>query len=244
MSRLLPVAVALSALLAACAAPEPASDPAAQSPDERATVRVLSGAAVYRGSATPERERLIADTLYAALQALDEDRLLTPVDDNAHGRFRRVLAMDPDNELALQGLQDIVLRYVELAEEATYQGLFDEAEVYLQRASFVDENHTAIAQARAAIERERNSGDLFFDLEASAVVNRRDTVVNRLTDIARQARQHEAFFLITAPNDNHARWIYSVMREAVPGYRLRGNIEMASRYSIRLRMPEDEGSRS
>jgi len=32
----------------------------------------------------------------------------------------------------------------------------------------------------------------------------------------------------------------SVMREAVAGYRLRGNIELSSRLGIRLRMPNEE----
>ena len=61
-----------------------------------------------------------------------------------------------------------------------------------------------------------------------------------LIDIANQAREHEAFFLITAPNDELARWMFSVMRKAVSGYRLRGNIELASRAGIRLRMPVTE----
>ena len=64
--------------------------------------------------------------------------------------------------------------------------------------------------------------------------------MQRLSDIARQAKQHEAFFLITSPNDDLARWMVSVMREAVDGYRLRGNIELGSSASIRLKMPESE----
>ncbi|MFN3163315.1 MAG: hypothetical protein ACE37N_07505 [Pseudohongiellaceae bacterium] len=54
-------------------------------------VRVLSEARVIRGNPEPERRRLIADLLYEGLQALDDDRLLTPADDSAHARFRRVL---------------------------------------------------------------------------------------------------------------------------------------------------------
>jgi hypothetical protein len=33
--------------------------------------------------------------------------------------------------------------------------------------------------------------------------------------------------------------MFSIMRDAVAGYRLRGNIELASRTSIRLRLPSD-----
>lgn len=229
-------------LLAACATPEPTPEPTPKTPANvspgQASLRVLSEAQVYRGQRIPEQERMIADLLYEGLQALDEDRLLTPVDDNAHGRFQRVLAYDPDNQLALEGLDDIVLRYVEMAEEAAYQGLFEEAEVYLQRARFVDAEHEAIASVEAALVRERDSGDLFYDLEAGAIANQRETAVEQLAKIARKAREHEAFFLITAPNDAHARWMFSVMREAVPGFRLRGNIELASRYSVRLRLPD------
>ncbi|MEX2468702.1 MAG: hypothetical protein WD396_03010, partial [Pseudohongiellaceae bacterium] len=97
-------------LLTACATPETEPEAPASRADDRATVRVLSEAEVYRGQRVPELERTIADLLYEGLQALDEDRLLTPVDDNAHARFQRVLAYEPDNQLALEGLEDIVLR--------------------------------------------------------------------------------------------------------------------------------------
>ena len=238
MCRFQSLFLAMPLLLAACATPESAPEPADAGASDRATVRVLSEAAVYRGQRMPEQERLIADLLYEGLQALDEDRLLTPVDDNAHARFQRVLAYDADNRLALEGLERIVLRYVELAEKAAYQGLFDQAELYLQRARFVDADHEGLARAEAALEREKESGDLFFDLEAGAVANQRETAVEQLAEIAHKAREHDAFFLITAPNDAHARWMFSVMRDAVPGFRLRGNIELASRYSVRLRLPE------
>ncbi len=202
-------------------------------------MRELPGGAIADDPATLERQRLIADILFEGLQALDADKLLTPVDDNAHARFQRVLAYEPDNEIALQGLQDIVLRYVELAGEAGKQGLFDQAESLLDRARFVDEEHPSIAAALLELQAERNSGDLFFQFDDLAVARRTESFQAELADIARQAKEHEAFFLITAPNDDLARWMYSVMREAVDGYRLRGNIELAAGTSIRLRMPQE-----
>ena len=64
-------------------------------------------------------------------------------------------------------------------------------------------------------------------------------MVSQLGHIAEQARDRQAFFLITAPNDNVARWMYLQMRNAVEGYRLRGNIELANQASIRLRLSRD-----
>ncbi|MGB0322195.1 MAG: hypothetical protein ACPGAF_07720, partial [Pseudohongiellaceae bacterium] len=125
--------------LVSCAT-EPAAGPDSEADDQILQIRPLPTA--QRSPALPDNEsRLIADLLFAGLQALDADRLLTPVDDSAHGRFQRVLAYDPDNEIALQGLQDIVLRYVELAEDASRQGQFEEAAGFLDRARFVDATH-------------------------------------------------------------------------------------------------------
>jgi len=231
----------IAGLLTACAS-DPVSPSGTDAGDsEYAQVRVLSGAKVYSRERVENPEQLIADLLFEGLQALDQDRLLTPVDDSAHARFQRVLAYDPDNELALEGLESIVLRYVDLADVAINQGLFDQAKLFLDRARFVDESHSAISAAEDRLAAERNSGDLFFDLDAGQIAARSEAMQDELAAIARQAREHEAFFLITAPNDEQARWMFSIMRDAVSGYRLRGNIELAARHSVRLRMPEEQG---
>lgn len=228
-------------LLGGCQTPAVESAPGeSRSANELLDIRGLSEAEVYSGSASADTSRMIPDILYAALQALSEDRLLTPVDDNAHGRFKRVLAMDPKNELALEGLQNIVVRYLQLVGESMNRGIFDEAETLLGRARFVDPSHPGIAAAVEALRLEMNSNDLFFKLDYPSYSARSELAQNELADIARQTREHEAFFLITAPNDDLARWMVSVMREAVSGYRLRGNIELSSRLGIRLRMPNDE----
>ncbi len=228
--------VALASLLLACQTPqpEPVDEPAA---DDALTIRVLSEARVVPRATAVDRQRLIADTLYEALQALDADRLLTPIDDNAHARFMRVLAYDSHNEIALQGLQDIVERYLALSREAMHRGLFEEAATMLDRARFVDADHIDIEDVSVALQEEMNSDDLFFELDNRAFSSRSEQAQAQLADIARTAKQHAAFFLIIAPDDDLARWMFAMMRDAVPGYRLRGNIELASRISIRLRMP-------
>lgn len=182
--------------------------------------------------------RLIADLLFSGLQALDEDRLLTPRFNNAYGFFREVLQLQPENEIALEGMRSIVERYLELALEAANRGNFANADRLLGRAEVIDGSHPGIAPARAALAAERNSGDLFFPLEERALRRRDDATRATLAGIAAQAREHGAFVLITAPDDELARWMYSTMRESVAGYRLRGNIEISGVTLIRLRMPE------
>ncbi|MEX0964490.1 MAG: hypothetical protein WDZ52_10685 [Pseudohongiellaceae bacterium] len=232
-------------LLIRCQAPAPSAsgETAASagnvSSGETIAVRVLSDAEVYSGSGSAGNRSAIPDILYEALQALNADRLLTPLDDNAHARFKRVLAMDPQNQIALEGLQDIVKRYLQLSRESMRRGQFEETEIMLDRARFVDASHPEIAAVADALQQERNSDDLFFVLDYPQYAARSETAQQELADIANQARKHEAFFLITAPNDALGRWMVSIMRETVSGYRLRGNIELSNRLGIRLRLPSD-----
>ena len=125
-------------------------------------IRALSEAELASGSASIYSDESIPDLLYEALQALSQDRLLTPVDNNAHARFKRVLARDPQNELALQGLQDIVKRYLQLSQGSMRRGLFDEAHSMLDKARFVDASHPQIAIVAEELRQEMNSKDLFY----------------------------------------------------------------------------------
>lgn len=212
------------------------SPPKVQTPDIRPATETM----VIIPSQPSQEERLVADTLFEGLQALDQDKLLTPVDDNAYSRFQRVLAIDPANKIALEGVEQILLRYVELSAEASRRGQFSDAESFLEKAAFVDKDHPALNEGRVLLEAELNSGDLIFELNNEDFLNRTESAVANLAEIAQKARENNAFFLITAPNDNLARWMYLQMRNAVPGFRLRGNIELANQISIRLRVSTEE----
>ena len=206
---------------------------------EALDIRPLSEQAIVFPTQQSEIERVIADVLFEGLQALEDDRLLTPLEDNAYSRFQRVLALDNENQIAKEGVEKILLRYVALSQQASRRGLFDNAEELLGRAKFIDEDHPALAQALSLLKEERESGDLIFNLDSNELLDRSEAMVSQLGHIAEQARDRQAFFLITAPNDNLARWMYLQMRNAVEGYRLRGNIELANQTSIRLRLSRD-----
>jgi hypothetical protein len=151
-----------------------------------------------------------------------------------------VLAIEPDNAAALKGIQDIVGKYLQLAQQASTQGLYDNAKSYLRRAEEVDRSHGGIAPAWAALEAAMTTSDVIHSLNARDLANRAESLTAQLASIAVQARESGAFFLITAPNDAQARWIYAQMQAAVEGHRLRGNIELGESPTIRLIMPSDD----
>jgi len=76
---------------------------------------VLKPASVVSNEKTTDEVLKLPDLLYAGLQALDADRLLSPENNNAFNYFSRALVMDSDNEIAREGIAAIVARYLALA---------------------------------------------------------------------------------------------------------------------------------
>ena len=223
-------------VLLSCQSAKP-SLPEQRDREELINIRMLSESEVIDNTVQSNENMSLPDLLYAGLQALDADRLLTPSDVSAHHFFSRALSKDPSSKIAQQGFRDIVKRYLQLAREAMRRGFFEEARQLISRAQIVDPEENEIALVKEELEAEITSGDFFYQLNNAAVSKHSATTKLLLEDIAKKARELDAFFLITAPNDDQARWMFSVMREAVQGYRLRGNIELSGRVAVRLRLP-------
>jgi hypothetical protein len=183
------------------------------------------------------RTMLLADILYAARTAYEDNRLMSPAGDNAYDRYIEVLQLDPGNEVAMQGIRDIIQRYIDLADGATALGKFSDAEGLLGRAASLDSGYEGLAAARARLEAaQRNKIDTYA-LDPEGLRSQSLEMMTRLGDIAQQIMRNEATFLINARSDDEGRWIYKVMREAVGGYRLRGNIDISGTPTILVTVP-------
>ncbi|MEM9532227.1 MAG: bifunctional serine/threonine-protein kinase/formylglycine-generating enzyme family protein [Pseudomonadota bacterium] len=84
--------------------------------------------------ATPQGQARLLALLDDAAAALADNRLTTPVDDNAFDLYQSALSLDPENETALDGLRQIVRRYVALARSAIDRGRYDGAQTLARRA--------------------------------------------------------------------------------------------------------------
>ncbi len=184
------------------------------------------------------RARILADMLFEASIALDDNRLLLPAGDNAYDRYMEVLSFDPDNRVALQGIEDIIDRYVVMANQAIQIGQFDNAEEYLARAESINPGKQNIIDARRVLARESSVNRDYFALDPDELEAQSLKIMSELGTIGELVRNYDATFLITARSDAEARWIYQVMREAVGGYRLRGNITLGNQPTIQVNIPQ------
>jgi tetratricopeptide (TPR) repeat protein len=196
---------------------------------------------IYAGQPAPEpepvapaidqaqvaRARQLADMLYQAKVALDANRLMLPAGNNAYEIYQQVFQLDPGNAVAVQGMADIVLRYVALASDATNKGEYDNAAGYLNRAARLDANSSAVATARARLAEARKKQVDMIVLEPDALKSKSLELMGKLADIAQQIKANNSTFMIRARNDEEGRWIYKTMRDAVGGERLHGNIDIS-----------------
>ena len=178
------------------------------------------------------RARMLADLLYEARLAYEDNRLMTPASNNAYDRYRTALDIDPGNAVALQGLVDIALRYGELATVAINQGQYDNAANLLARGERVQPGREELALVRQRLEQAGQNETETFALDPAGLDDQSLELLTQLGEIAQHIRNREATFLINARSDAEGRWIYRIMREAVGGYRLRGNIALSGTPSI------------
>jgi tetratricopeptide (TPR) repeat protein len=183
------------------------------------------------------KARLIADILYEAKVAYEDNRLMSPDNNNAYGHYRDVLQLDPGNQVALEGIEEIVSRYLVLADVAIRQGKLEEAQTMLTRAERLNPFRPELEAAHDRLEQARTTRIERFELDAAGVRGQSLAMLNRLAEIALFVQRNEATFLINARSDEEGRWIYKVMREAVGGYRLRGNIDISGSPNILVTLP-------
>ena len=161
--------------------------------EQRARERAAHEAELEGARAAVEYERKRADVerlLREATADLAADRLTTPVDENAFSRYRAVLALDPANDTALEGLHDILTRYLVLAKVAAKENNFDLAGRYLNQAGAVSPGAESIAAARVALDERKKANDE-EQLRIETEVRRAAQEERQLMEAARRATEEE-----------------------------------------------------
>ncbi len=183
--------------------------------------------------AKESRRREINYLLLMAEQALSSDRLMQPASDNAYDWYQQVLALDSVNAAAHNGMRQITVRYVALAQQYYDQGLFQRAHQMLDGAGRVSASPSvveALKQQYKLPPAKKNE----FHLSVKALAARGELINDELIAITNRAVEAQSRLLIVARNDEEGRWIYRQMRSFTQDYRLRGNIQLGERPKIVL----------
>lgn len=229
-------ALCVAALLGGCETQPPQPQPVqVQPPAER------------RGP-TPAQQRAHATAYFLgrAERALAADDLMTPEGFSAYDYYQRVLGLSPGDQRAISGLQTIVMRYVEKAREALKRRDFGRVEWLLGRADRVIGDSPLVAEVRRRLDEERRtaqalaapagagSGGMVIELSGADLDARSESLSGQLGLVAQRIRANNLRVEIITRSDAEGRWIYSQLRKAVPGYRVRANIRIGPQPRLEL----------
>ena len=101
----------------------------------------LAQEAIIREQNEAKKRDEISSLLTQANQHMAAQELLTPADANAHEKFRRVLALDPQNENAQKGVIDIATHYETLARKHSVDGHYEQSQKYIDQGLSVIPGH-------------------------------------------------------------------------------------------------------
>ncbi|WP_226665104.1 N-acetylglucosaminyltransferase [Microbulbifer aggregans] len=184
------------------------------------------------------RQRAVEHFLRRAEAAQREGFYTMPAGASAYDFYLNVQQLDPGNQKAAAGIQIIVMELVARARDALRQRAFGQVSSLLNRADEIAPNNPLSAEVRTQLQREqrRAAADVALDgpgaqavpLPPAELTSKSPLVVQLLRATAERIRTHEMRVVIVARNDAEGRWIYSQLREAVPGYRVRGDIKLGN----------------
>ena len=130
---------------------------------------------------TPDtlQDETIKVLLSQGQRSLDGFRLLTPEDDNAHDYYRAVLRLDAANEDAIEGIQEIVDRYITLTRKAAAQHENDRAKRYIKRGLSVQPGNRDLLALEKRIDRKIETASIAMAPVARSVPVSQGTVSSK-----------------------------------------------------------------
>lgn len=130
----------------------PEQAPMASSDNEPATKRnediVQQQKPVKSNVTASGNEQLIDDLLANAQDDIKALRLTSPIGNNALEKYQHVLSLDPENNTAKDGINNIVSEYIRLMDNAIAEKQFDQAGKYLNKAIQINPDHDQIGPAQ------------------------------------------------------------------------------------------------
>ncbi|BFM16972.1 hypothetical protein R50073_31550 [Maricurvus nonylphenolicus] len=114
----------------------------------------------------------VEELLIEAEKAFAVDRLTTPPGDNAYDRFLAVLALQPDNQKALEGLEKIRQRYLGFIKSLIERGEFYAVPTLSQKAREVGANEEELQALLAMVKEEEQADKLNKIMKAFEPVKR------------------------------------------------------------------------
>ena len=149
-----------------------------------------------------------------AAKSFKKDLLTTPDRKNAYYFYQQILSLDPDNEPAKAGLDQIVERYLAWAVDAAYKKQPAKARSYIARSNLVDKTHPSIEPTLRQVKIINDSVYKQFVFDQTPVLQSQKNLARLGSFIKDEPMNQQCSYLISAANDGLVRKIYNMVQQA------------------------------
>jgi tetratricopeptide (TPR) repeat protein len=158
---------------------------------------------------------------------LAEKKLMTPVDDNAWSSYKKILALDPDHQQAIEGIDRIKETYKLWARNELKKGNFKHAAFLLQKALQISPDDTDIQSILAKIDGNNSAVGTPGLVHQGRLVRRKNALSRRdfyellkdpygVDELLAFAKQQIAQKKLTKPESDSAFTVYKIILERYP----------------------------
>lgn len=148
--------------------------------------------------------------------------------------FNKALEILPDYERALDGIERIVERYLQLATQAIAGDAYGRARIFIDRARVVSPDYPQIAQVEEKLERMQRAERRNLALGSQALKARSARLATELVAFGRHAREEGKLVRIYVPSDDAGRWVYEQLSRSLGERRIRADIVTSPPYRVQI----------
>ena len=149
-----------------------------------------------------------------ATKSFKKDLLTTPDKKSAYYFYQQILLLDPDNEPAKGGLDQIVERYLAWAVDAAYKKQPAKARSYIARSNLVDKTHPSIEPTLRQVKIINDSDYTKFVFDQTPVLQGKNNLDRFGSFIKDEPVNQRCRYLISAANDGLVRKLYAMVQQA------------------------------
>ena len=149
-----------------------------------------------------------------AAMSFKKDLLTTPDKKNAYYFYQQILLLDPDNEPAKIGLDQIVERYLAWAVDAAYEKQPAKARSYIARSNLVDKTHPSIEPTLRQVKIINDSVYEKFIFDHTPALQGQKDIARLGSFMKGEPMNQRCRYLISAANDGLVRKIYAMVQQA------------------------------
>jgi len=106
--------------------------------------KTATAAATAKQEADSVSTDVVNALIWLGQNSLQSYKLTYPEEDNAYYYFSRLLEIDPDNAIAIKGIQEVANRYLILAEKAFAAQEYDKADAYIRIGLKIDPDNRSL----------------------------------------------------------------------------------------------------